>query len=230
MAETKTPSILLVEDDPALAMGLRDALTFEGYQVEHYADGREGLSAIIAERPECVILDLMLPNLNGYQICGEARAAGCRMPILMLTARGQEADKIRGLDVGADDYVTKPFSVGELLARVRALLRRGSQAPESEVFQVGDVRVDVQGQTLTRGDAIVEASFYEIELLRLLYERNGSPVSRDEILDRVWGAKAMPSNRTVDNFVVKLRRKIEPVPDKPRHILTVYGFGYKLVL
>ena len=225
------PTILLVEDDPALALGLQDALAFEGYRVVHENNGQAGLDAILGECPDCVILDLMLPELNGYQVCSKARQAGATTPILMLTARGQEADKIRGLDVGADDYVTKPFSVGELLARVRALLRRRHPAPESGAsFRIGDVIVDVQGQALTRDGQRMDASFYEIELLRLLYEHQGTPVSRDAILDRVWGSKAMPSNRTVDNFVVKLRKKLEPTPEKPKHILTVYGFGYKLVL
>ena len=225
------PIILLVEDDPALALGLHDALSFEGYRVVHKCNGQDGLDAIHAESPNCVILDLMLPGLNGYQVCSQAREAGSTIPILMLTARGQEADKIRGLDVGADDYVTKPFSVGELLARVRALLRRRQPAMESSSsFRIGDVDIDVQAQAFSRNGERIDASFYEIELLRLLYERHGAPVSRDEILDRVWGSKAMPTNRTVDNFVVKLRKKLEPTPDKPRHILTVYGFGYKLVL
>ena len=225
------PTILLVEDDPALALGLQDALAFEGYRVVYKSSGQDGLDAIHSECPDCVILDLMLPELNGYQVCSKARESGFSIPILMLTARGQEADKIRGLDVGADDYVTKPFSLGELLARVRALLRRRQPAADSSAsFRIGDVIIDVQAQTFNRNGERIDASFYEIELLRLLYEHQGAPVSRDEILDRVWGSKAMPTNRTVDNFVVKLRKKLEPTPDKPRHILTVYGFGYKLVL
>lgn len=232
MAELSSKqTILLVEDDPALALGLTDALSFEGYEVVQTDRGDDGLSLLASQAPDCVILDLMLPDMNGYLVCSKAREAGYTTPILMLTARGQESDKIRGLDAGADDYVTKPFSVGELLARVRAVLRRRAR-PEEPVqqFRIGDVMVDIQAQVIVRDSRRIDASFYEIELLKLLYERKGSPVSRDEILDRVWGTKASPTNRTVDNFVVRLRRKIEDSPDKPRHILTVYGFGYKMVI
>jgi DNA-binding response OmpR family regulator len=152
------------------------------------------------------------------------------VPIIMLTARGQEADKIRGLDAGADDYVTKPFSVGELVARIRALFRRGSrgQTPGAR-FMIGDTVIDSAAHTLSRGLETTPITFYEVELLKLLHDRVGQPVSRDEILDKVWGTKSNPTNRTVDNFVVKLRKKLEPSPDRPKHILTVYGFGYKLV-
>lgn len=224
-------TILLVEDDPSLALGLNDALTFEGYRVLQTDRGAEGLSLLASEAPDCVILDLMLPDMNGYQVCSQARDSGLTTPIVMLTARGQEADKIRGLDAGADDYVTKPFSIGELLARVRAVLRRrGRTTDQVSTLRIGNVTVDVLAQVIVREGTRLEASFYEIELLKLLYERQGAPVSRDEILDRVWGTKASPTNRTVDNFVVRLRRKIEELPDKPRHILTVYGFGYKMVL
>ncbi len=223
-------TILLVEDDPALAMGLCDTLEFEGFQVMHAATGREGLTSALSRRPDCIILDLMLPDVNGYRLCEELRRADSRVPIIMLTARSQEADKIRGLDAGADDYVTKPFSVGELVARIRAILRRGARVPAApDSFQVGEVLVDAATHTLKRSGETIQLSFYEVQLLKLLFERMGEPVSRDEILDRVWGVSANPTNRTVDNFVVKLRKKIEPDRDKPRHILTVYGFGYKLV-
>ena len=220
--------ILLVEDDPGLTRGLTDALQFEGYRVSHTESGRHGLDLLHQESPDCVILDLMLPDLNGYQICERARTAGETMPIIMLTARGQEADKIRGLDVGADDYLTKPFSVGELLARIRALLRRGSGRDPATTFGVGDATIDTRAHQLKRNGATVEISVYEVELLKLLWTRRGTPVSREEILQKVWGTKANPTNRTVDNFVVKLRKKIEPAAEKPRHIITVYGFGYKL--
>jgi len=153
------------------------------------------------------------------------------LPIIMLTARSQEADKIRGLDAGADDYVTKPFSVGELVARIRALFRRASRAPESPSFKIGSLTVNVGAHQLQKGSAKpVMLSFYEVELLRLLYERLGQPVSRDEILNKIWGVEANPTNRTVDNFIVKLRKKLEKHPENPEHILTVYGYGYKLVL
>ena len=242
MANTPGRTILLVEDDPALALGLRDTLEFEGFSVVHAELGSEGLTLALETKPDCVILDLMLPDMNGYQICEELRSHDAIVPIIMLTARGQEADKIRGLDAGADDYVTKPFSVGELVARIRALFRRGARAQGQGLrFSIGDVVVDTAAHTLTRsyghehghrpGDSpeVTQITFYEIELLKLLHERTGQPVSRDDILDKVWGAKSSPTNRTVDNFVVKLRKKLEPSPDKPKHILTVYGFGYKLV-
>ena len=174
----------------------------------------------------------MLPDMNGYQVCEAVRRENALIPILMLTARSQEADKIRGLDAGADDYVTKPFSVGELVARIRALFRRASRTSSSlsvAPFTIGEATIDPNSHMLTRGGESSQLSFYEIELLKLLRERADQPVSRDEILDRIWGVQASPTNRTVDNFIVKLRKKIEPSPDKPRHIVTVYGVGYKLV-
>jgi DNA-binding response OmpR family regulator len=230
MVSTSGRTILLVEDDPALALGLRDTLEFEGFRVIHTDKGEQGLLLATQNRPDCIILDLMLPDINGYQICERVRRTDAAVPIIMLTARGQEADKIRGLDAGADDYVTKPFSVGELIARIRALFRRGAHSAQpSPRFNVGDAVVDTGAHTLTRGDETIAITFYEVELLKLLHERVGQPVSRDEILDKVWGTKSNPTNRTVDNFVVKLRKKLEPNLDKPRHILTVYGFGYKLV-
>jgi DNA-binding response OmpR family regulator len=231
MASSHGRTILLVEDDPALALGLKDTLEFEGFKVLHAERGSDGLSLAHQAKPDCIILDLMLPDMNGYQICEQLRRTDAAVPIMMLTARGQEADKIRGLDAGADDYVTKPFSVGELVARLRALFRRGGgQAPSPNArFMIGEAIVDGAAHTLTRGDETSPITFYEVELLKLLYERVGQPVSRDEILDKVWGTKSNPTNRTVDNFVVKLRKKLEPIPDRPKYILTVYGFGYKLV-
>lgn len=223
-------TILLVEDDPSLAMGLCDALEFEGFRVVHSARGADAIEQAKRHSPDCILLDLMLPDLNGYQVCEQIRRSDPRTPILMLTARGQEADKIRGLDVGADDYVTKPFSVGELLARIRAVLRRTTRTTAVDLpFAVGDSSIDPSAHTLTRAGQIEQLSFYEVELLKLLFERQGQPVSRDDILKRVWGIEANPTNRTVDNFVVKLRKKIEVEPAQPRHILTVYGLGYKLV-
>ncbi len=223
--------ILLVEDDPALALGLVDALEFEGFSVNHAKTGAEAVKLAAASTPTVILLDLMLPDMNGYQVCEQVRRLDGQVPIIMLTARSQEADKIRGLDAGADDYVTKPFSLGELVARIRALLRRvtrGASAPS--VFGIGDAEIDPVRQTLTRDGSKQQLGFYEVELLRLLYARAGQPVGRDEILDAIWGLEASPTNRTVDNFVVKLRKKLEPQPDKPRHILTVYGVGYKLVV
>ncbi len=224
-------TILVIDDEPHILLGLRDALTFEGYRVVTATNGKEGLALSRAERPNVVLLDLMLPDMNGYQICEELRRQDAFVPVIMLTAKSQEADKIRGLDAGADDYVTKPFSVGELVARIRALFRRTARPIENNSFTIGDVTVSVSAHTVQRtGKKAAEAlSFYEVELLRLLHERAGTPVSREEILNKIWGVDANPTNRTIDNFIVKLRRKVEKRPDRPEHILTVYGFGYKLV-
>jgi DNA-binding response OmpR family regulator len=223
--------ILLVEDDPALALGLVDALEFEGFAVTHARTGHDGIQSAQKERPDCIILDLMLPDTNGYRVCEVVRGQAPLVPILMLTARSQEADKIRGLDAGADDYVTKPFSVGELVARIRAIFRRVERTPRlDESFEIGSAVIDPAAQTMTRGREKTALTFYEAQVLRYLHERAGLVVSRDELLDKVWGVDASPTNRSVDNFIVKLRKKIEPQPDKPRHILTVYGLGYKLVV
>lgn len=224
-------TILVIEDEPHILLGLKDALSFEGYRVVTASCGKEGLTQARAERPHVVLLDLMLPDMNGYQICEELRRQDAFMPIIMLTARSQEADKIRGLDAGADDYVTKPFSVGELVARIRALFRRTGRPVENSTFKIGEVTVNVAAHTVQRGTKkeAEQLSFYEVELLRLLHERSGQPVSREEILNKIWGVDANPTNRTIDNFIVKLRKKLEKRPDKPEHILTVYGYGYKLV-
>lgn len=224
-------TILVIEDEPQIVLGLKDALEFEGFRVISADNGKSGISLAKQERPNVVLLDLMLPDVNGYQVCEELRRHDAFMPIIMLTARSQEADKIRGLDVGADDYVTKPFSVGELVARIRAIFRRMNRSPQKDApIQVGDAEIDPAAQVLRRGRSETKLSFYEVQLLKLLFERAGQPVSRDEILDKVWGIETASNNRTVDNFVVKLRKKVEPQPEEPRHILTVYGVGYKLVV
>jgi DNA-binding response OmpR family regulator len=223
-------TVLVIEDEPAMALGISDALGFEGFRVVTAGTGKQGCAIARHEKPNAVLLDLMLPDINGYQVCEEIRRHDAFVPIMMLTARGQEADKIRGLDAGADDYLTKPFSPGELVARLRALLRRASRPTETlSTFKVGGATVNVMAHTLSRGKQVEQLSFYEIELLRLLHERVGQPVGREEILNKIWGMEASPTNRTIDNFIVKLRKKIEKQPDKPKHILTVYGYGYKLV-
>ena len=230
MTADSKKTILIIEDEPHIVLGVRDALEFEGFRVVDATTGKDGLVKARTEKPHAVLLDLMLPDVNGYQVCEELRRIDAFLPIIMLTARSQEADKIRGLDAGADDYVTKPFSVGELVARIRALFRRANRTSEIVSFKVGTSTINVSGHTIQRGNAKPEnLSFYEVELLRLLYERAGQPVSREEILNKIWGVEAHPSNRTIDNFIVKLRKKVERSPDEPRHILTVYGFGYKLV-
>jgi DNA-binding response OmpR family regulator len=220
--------ILIVEDEPDIVRGLRDALEFEGFEVDSTGLGREGVRLMRERASDCVILDLMLPDINGYQVCEEIRTTNNLVPIIVLTARGQESDKIRGLEAGADDYMTKPFSIGELLARIGAIFRRLHRAPVEEKIAIGDCVIDLQKHVLTRAKKDTALTFYEVELLRLLWEKSGAPVSRDEILDKIWGTEAYPSNRTVDNFIVKLRKKVEPSGGDPKHILTVYGFGYKL--
>jgi DNA-binding response OmpR family regulator len=224
-------TILVVDDEPHITLGLKDALEFEGFRVVTAGSGREGALLARQEHPHAILLDLMLPDVNGYQVCEDVRRFDAFVPIIMLTAKSQEADKIRGLDAGADDYVTKPFSVGELVARIRAIFRRANRPAESTSFRIGKATINLSSHTVeldgTKPDSL---SFYEVELLRMLFERAGQPVSRDEILNKIWGIEANPTNRTIDNFVVKLRRKLEKHPDKPEHILTVYGFGYKLVL
>jgi DNA-binding response OmpR family regulator len=221
--------ILVIEDEKEMARGLKDILEFEGYEVMTAELGKEGLQVLDRKEPDCVILDLMLPDISGYEVCEQIRQKKCNTPILMLTAKAQEYDKIRGFKVGADDYLTKPFSVGELLARVMALLRRhGQYAQDVDLVQVGSNLVDVQHFIVRRGKKEYSLSHYEVELLKLLYARANQPVTRDEILNKVWGTDKFPTNRTVDNFIVKLRKKIEDDYRNPRHILTIYGVGYKL--
>jgi len=220
--------ILIIEDETEIANGLKDIFEFEGYEVATAETGKDGLLAISRKAPDCIILDLMLPDTTGYEVCEKIRQK-LRTPILMLTARSQDHDKIRGFKVGADDYLTKPFSVGELLARVMALLRRHQHySQEVDLIQIGQILVDVRHFTVRRGKKEHSMSHYEVELLKLLYAHANEPVTRDEILDKVWGTEKFPTNRTVDNFIVKLRKKIEEDYRNPKHILTIYGVGYKL--
>jgi DNA-binding response OmpR family regulator len=220
--------VLIIEDEKEMVRGLRDILEFEGYEVVTAETGREGLQAVSRKVPDCIILDLMLPDISGYEVCEQLRQK-LNTPILMLTARAQDHDKIRGFKVGADDYLTKPFSVGELLARVMALLRRHAQyAHGLGLVRVGHSLVDVKHFTVKRGKNEYSLSHYEVELFKLLYTQANQPVTRDEILDKVWGTEKFPTNRTVDNFIVKLRKKLEEDYKNPKHILTIYGVGYKL--
>lgn len=223
-------TILVVDDEPHIVLGLKDALEFEGFRVVTAATGGEAVEVHRRERPDAVLLDLMLPDQNGYQVCQQIRLLDTAVPVIMLTAKSQESDKIRGLDSGADDYVTKPFSVGELAARIRALFRRTSRPSDVTVITIGDVSINLATHVLSTAKGAQETlSFYEVELIRLLHERKGQPVAREEILKRIWGLDSNPANRTIDNFVVKLRKKVEKKPNQPVHILTVYGYGYKLV-
>ena len=231
MAGGDKQKILIIEDESDFVLGLKDAFSFEGYEVISAGTGEEGITTAADLHPDLIILDLMLPGMNGYQVCEQIRRRDKSVPILILSARSLENDIIRGLEAGADDYVTKPFSIGELLARVRAMFRRVSKLPESTArqVQVGNARVDVENNFADCNGKRLQLSFYETAILQLLAEHRGQVVSRDDILDNVWGFDANPTNRTIDNFILKLRRKFEPDPANPIHILTVYGQGYKLV-
>lgn len=230
MTTTEKKHILIIEDEPDIVRGLVDALEFEGFLVASAETGGEGIEKAREFAPDCVLLDLMLPDDNGYRVCEALRQDDPAVPIIMLTAKAQEADKVRGLEVGADDYVTKPFSVAELIARMNAIFRRQSRmAAQEETFQIGGWEINGRKHTMAKGRASKRLTFYELEMLKLLRERSEEPVSRDDLLEKIWGVQANPNNRTVDNFVVKLRRKLEEDHKNPKHILTVYGFGYKLV-
>jgi DNA-binding response OmpR family regulator len=222
--------VLVVEDESAILQGLRDNLEFEGYEVFTATDGIAGLELIRGHDPHLIVLDLMLPRLSGYELCRKLRAEGVHTPILMLTARGEEADRVLGLDLGADDYVTKPFSVRELMARVRALLRRSAHDEVlPNALEFGDVRVDFTRYEALRGGRKVELTRKEFGLLRLLAAREGAVVTRDELLEKVWGYDATPTTRTVDNHLAALRAKLERDAGDPCHLVTVHGVGYKLV-
>jgi len=224
--------ILVVEDDPAILRGLADNLTFESHEVLTAGDGEAAYRLLREKKPDLLILDLMLPRMSGYELCRKARSEGITTPILMLTARGEEADRVLGLDLGADDYMTKPFSVRELLARVRALLRRaaGPSKVLPDDLRVDDLIVDFRRYEARKGDKMLEMTRKEFGLLRLLAARAGEVVSREELLNDVWGYENYPSTRTVDNHIASLRSKVEENPAQPRHLLTVHGVGYKLVL
>ncbi len=222
--------ILVVEDDPAILRGLADNLKFESYEVLTAADGETGYRLATERKPDLIVLDLMLPRLSGYEVCRKLRSGGMATPILMLTARGEEADRVLGLDLGADDYVTKPFSIRELLARIRALLRRTQPARAlPEELRFDDIVVDFRSWEATRGGQPLEMTRKEFSLLRYLASRAGEVVTRDELLNEVWGYESYPSTRTVDNHVAGLRAKIERNPAQPAHLRTVHGVGYKFV-
>ena len=224
--------ILVIEDEPQMLLGLRDNLELEGYEVETAADGEEGLQKAASFQPDLVILDVMLPRKNGFDVCRELRARSNSTPVVMLTARNQETDKVLGLELGADDYVTKPFSITELLARIRAVLRRAGNRPAvgtTDTCRIGDLEIDFRLHQARRGKQRVEFTAREFELLRYFVAHVGQVVTREQILNEVWGYEEFPTTRTIDNFVAKLRQKIEKAPHAPEHILTIHGSGYKFV-
>lgn len=221
--------ILVIEDNADLAFGLRNNLEIEGYQVEVAHDGQRGLAQARACRPDLIVLDLMLPGMDGFRILKNYREEGGEAPILILTARGEESDKVRGLKLGADDYVTKPFGVLELLARVEALLRRGQGTTKAEPVRFGDVVIDPATRTIQRAGEAVSLSPKEFDLLLALIKQHGAVVSRLELMTSVWGYQADVLSRTVDTHIAELRRKLERDPASPRHILTVRKAGYRWV-
>ena len=219
-------SVLIIEDDAALLRGLKDNFEAQNYRVQLARDGREGLSVALANPPDLLVLDLMLPKLNGYEVCGALRARRLEMPIIMLTAKGREEDIIRGLELGADDYVTKPFSIRELLARAKAFLRRRGAAAVA-VFQFGDCQVDFAAHKLFRNGKEVTLTTKEFRLLEFFTKRLGRALTRDQILDAVWGNEIIVNDRSVDRCVTTLRAKIEIDPRRPRYVQTIRDIGYR---
>ncbi len=219
-------TILIIEDDATMLRGLKDNFEFKGYRVLTAADGEEGLEAALNHKPDLIVLDIMLPKINGYEVCRLIRKEGLEMPIIMLTAKGEESDIVLGLNLGADDYVTKPFSIKELLARAAAFLRRSQQADEN-TYEFGDYCLDIPARKLTRAGSEVKLSPKEFKLLELFLKKTGRALTRDEILNAVWGYDCYVGPRSIDRFVTTLRNKIEPDPHNPTFIHTIREIGYK---
>lgn len=222
------PAVLFIEDDTALLRGLKDNFELQNYRVQSARDGREGLAAALSNPPDLVVLDIMLPKMNGYEICRAVRARKLEMPIIMLTAKGQEDDIIRGLELGADDYVTKPFSIRELLARAKALLRR--QPKHATVFSFANYKLDLNAHKLFKDSREITLTSKEFQLLQFFASRSGRALTRDQILDAVWGNDMIVNDRSVDRCVTTLRAKIESDPHHPTHIQTIRNVGYRFEL
>jgi DNA-binding response OmpR family regulator len=222
--------ILIIEDEPNMVAGLRDNFEFEGYEVAAAYDGVEGLERALKDSPDLVLLDVMMPKMSGLEVCKQLKVKRPGIPIIMLTARGQEVDKVVGLELGADDYVTKPFSIRELIARTKAVLRRVSKSNgHGDSFGFSDVSVDLKSCRVTRRGKPVEVSAKEFELLKYFIGHSGETLSRERLLTEVWGYEHFPTTRTVDAHIVRLRQKLEPSPEQPHFFLTVHGVGYKFV-
>ncbi len=223
--------ILIIEDEEDLAKGLKLNLEDEGYKVDWAREGSEGLQKTIEDTPDLIILDIMLPKKNGLEVCQELRQKKINIPIIMLTAKGEEIDKVIGLELGADDYITKPFSIRELLARIKVQLRREKteERMASKSYRFGDVEVDFAHFKVRRNDKDLKLTSLEVEILRFMIDRRGEVVTRDDLLDKIWGYEKFPTTRTVDNHILKLRKKIEKDPSNPTYILSVYGGGYRFV-
>ena len=223
--------ILIVEDEFAMRQGLKDNLEIEGYEVDQAGDGKTGLEKILNNKYNLVILDVMMPEMSGFDVCKKVRAAGNFTPIILLTAKGEEIDKVLGLELGADDYITKPFGLRELLARVKAILRRIENIPDNnEEYQIGNLKVNFSTYIAISKNKEVNLSHREFEILKYLIDHKNEIVTRDNLLKDVWGHQSKITTRTVDNFVLKLRQKVEEDFNHPRVILTIYGIGYKLIL
>ena len=223
--------ILVAEDELNMRKGLQDNLEFEGYEVSCAADGGEAMEQIKKNIYDLIILDVMMPKMSGFDVCKTVRKMGVDTPIILLTAKGEEIDKVLGLELGADDYVTKPFSLRELLARIKAILRRSENkiSPDGLVEKIGNLNINFTAYTANSGGKDVSLSHKEFEILNFLWKRRNATVSRDDLLNEVWGYEESPTTRTVDNFILKLRQKIEKDPNNPKIILTVHGVGYKLI-
>lgn len=222
--------ILVIEDDPAISTGLKASLETEGYKILVVNDGEEGLNAAMNENPTLILLDIMLPSMSGLEICMKLRNKGVVTPIIMLTARSEEADKLLGFELGADDYVTKPFSMKELLARIKAILKRRVAIEDSfDFYEFDDVKVNFKNMETTKGDKQVKMSLKEYELLKFFIRHIDEVVTRNTLLDEVWGYDVFPTTRTVDNYIMMLRKKIETNPAIPKHIQTIHSAGYKFV-
>jgi DNA-binding response OmpR family regulator len=226
------PTILVIEDEPSMQLGLKDNLELESYTVDVASNGEAGLLKIRSNPYDLILLDVMLPKLSGFDVCKATRSAGISTPIILLTARGEEIDKILGLEFGADDYMTKPFSVRELLARIKAILRRSQVVVNKENIStsIGRLKVDFNAFYAQENNAEIKLSHKEFEILSFLYQNKNQVVSRYDLLKNVWGYDEQPTTRTVDNFVVRIRQKVETNPNQPKIIITVHGTGYKLVL
>jgi DNA-binding response OmpR family regulator len=223
--------ILIVEDEMPMRTALADLLASEGYRALTAVDGESGLERALSEKPDLILLDIMMPKLDGFALCAELRRLAIAVPVLMLTAKGQIEDRVNGLDAGADDYLVKPFSTDELLARVRALLRRVERKTRVPLrLKLGELEIDLARQTAVRGKKRVYLTAKEFAMLRLMAEAECAPVTRERFLDAVWGYTVFPTTRTVDTHIAALRAKIEANPDQPRWIKTVHGVGYRLEL
>jgi len=225
--------ILIVEDELNMVNGLKDNLEFEGYEIDTAIEGRTGLQKILQLRYDLILLDIMLPEVSGFDICRTARKEGINTPIILLTAKGEEIDKVLGLELGADDYITKPFSLRELLARIKAILRRSTgleDGAESEFVTIGNIKVNFKNYVALEGGGEIKMSHKEFEVLHYMYENAGKIIHRDDLISRVWSIDYDINTRTVDNFILKLRQKIEADANKPKIILTVHGLGYKMIL